>query len=88
MDEKLAVSYNDMDLCLSVRVTLHRSILVSSSGGVIHKESKSRGTSFSPELQKLLNTEAEYFDNKWLRYIRPDPYYNINLSLEKDYALL
>ena len=87
MDEKLGVSYNDMDLCLSVRVNSHLSVVVSSSGGVIHKESKSRGANFSKEHQDLLNAEADYFNGKWLKYIRPDPFYNVNLSLDTEYAL-
>ena len=53
MDERLGVSYNDMDLCLSVRVNSHLSVVVSSSGGVTHKESKSRGANFSKENQDL-----------------------------------
>ncbi|MDG6908154.1 MAG: glycosyltransferase [Nitrososphaerota archaeon] len=87
MDEKLAVSYNDMDLCLSVRETTGKAVVVSSSGGVIHKESKSRGTSFSAHEQQLLNIEADYFNSKWLARIRPDPFYNPNLSLERDFDL-
>ncbi len=87
MDEKLAVSYNDMDLCLSVRETTGKAVVVSSSGGVIHKESKSRGTDFSAREQELLNSEADYFNSKWLARIRPDPFYNPNLSLENDFDL-
>ncbi len=85
MDEKLAVSYNDMDLCLSVRVNTGKAVLVSSHGGVIHKESKSRGQKFNSEQQALLNREAEYFDAKWRSHIRPDPFYNPNLSLDRDF---
>ena len=87
MDEKLAISYNDMDLCLSVRVNMGKAVVVSSSGGVIHKESKSRGTSFSPEQQESLNREADYFEVKWRRHIRPDPFYNPNFSLDQDFTL-
>ncbi len=87
MDEKLAISYNDMDLCLSVRVNMGKAVIVSSSGGVTHKESKSRGSSFSHEHQRLLNSEAQYFDDKWLSHIRPDPFYNPNLSLDQDFTL-
>ncbi|NNN18714.1 MAG: glycosyltransferase [Acidimicrobiaceae bacterium] len=87
MDEKLAVSFNDMDLCLSVRVNLRKAVIVSSSGGVIHKESRSRGTRFSKEHQDLLNAEADYFNSKWLNHIRPDPFYNPNLSLNSAYKL-
>lgn len=87
MDERLAVSYNDMDLCLSVQVKLDKSVVVSSYGGVIHKESKSRGSTLTKDQQQLLNDEANYFDKKWSKYIRPDPFYNPNLSLERDYEL-
>lgn len=87
MDERLAVSYNDMDLCLSMRETTGKAVVVSSSGGVIHKESKSRGTDFSEREQELLNSEADYFNSKWLARIRPDPFYNPNLSLENDFDL-
>lgn len=87
MDESLAISYNDMDLCLSVRVNMGKAVVISSSGGVIHKESKSRGTSFSPEQQESLNKEADYFEAKWEHHIRPDPFYNPNLSLDQDFTL-
>lgn len=87
MDERLAISYNDMDLCMSVRVNMGKAVVVSSSGGVIHKESKSRGTRFSPEQQESLNREADYFEVKWQHHIRPDPFYNPNLSLDKDFTL-
>lgn len=87
MDERLAVSYNDMDICLSVRVKMGYSVVVSSYGGVVHKESKSRGTSFSVEQQRSLNEEAGYFESKWESYIRPDPFYNPNLSLNDDFSL-
>lgn len=87
MDEALGVSYNDMDLCLAVRTRFNRRVVVSSSGGVIHKESKTRGTSFSVKEQNLLNDEARYFEMKWRHQIRPDPYYNRNLSLDRDFDL-
>ncbi len=87
MDEKLAISYNDMDLCLLVRASTGKAVVVSSSGGVIHKESKSRGKMFSADQQKLLNDEAEYFESKWHDCIRPDRFYNPNLSLERDFDL-
>ncbi len=88
MDEALEVSYNDMDLCLSVRHNAGKSVIVSSSGGVIHKESKSRGKSFTEIEQQRLNLEAAYFESKWHEFIRPDPFYNPNLSLDNYYDLL
>ena len=88
MDETLEVSYNDMDLCLSVRQKAGKSVIVSSSGGVIHKESKSRGKSFTELEQQRLNLEAAYFESKWHEFIRPDPFYNPNLSLDNDYDLI
>lgn len=87
MDERLAVSYNDMDLCLSVRTNRSKSVIVSSSGGVVHKESKSRGKQFTRDEQAVLDNEADYFDRKWREYIRPDPFYNPNFSLVDDFTL-
>lgn len=87
MDENLAISYNDMDLCLSVRQNLGKHVIVSSSGGVIHKESKSRGTKYSKVQQDLLNSEAAYFESKWHEAIRPDPYYSPLYSLDREFEL-
>lgn len=87
MDENLAISYNDMDLCLRVRSLIHKSVIVSNSGGVIHKESKSRGKVFTKLQQELLDNEAAYFDKKWQDYTRPDPFYNQNYSLSREYLL-
>jgi O-antigen biosynthesis protein len=72
-DENLAVSYNDVDLCLKIR---EKDLLIvyTPYAELIHHESKSRGGN-------LNESEVDYMLKKWGNVLNKDPYYNPNLSL-------
>ncbi len=79
-DEDLAVAYNDVDLCIRCHelgkdnVWLHEAELY-------HYESQTRGYENTPEKQVRFLHEANYFSEKWEKYIdKGDPYYNPNLT--------
>ncbi len=84
-DEKnLAVAFNDVDLCLKIREKGYR-IVYTPYAELYHHESLSRGYEDSPEKQERFLREVEYMRQKWGEVIdRGDPYYNPNLTLEKE----
>ena len=87
MDEHLAVSYNDVDLCLKLRKKGYL-IVYDAFAHLYHFESRSRGYEDSPEKKARLAREAEYMKNKWKDMMGSDPYYNKNLSLKNGYYKL
>ena len=64
MDEHLAVSYNDVDLCLKLREAGYL-VVYDAFAHLYHYESRSRGYEDSPQKQARLAREAEYMKNKW-----------------------
>ena len=87
MDEHLAVSYNDVDLCLKLREAGYL-VVYDAFAHLYHYESRSRGYEDSPQKQVRLAREAEYMKNKWKHVMGTDPYYNRNLSLKNGYYKL
>ena len=87
MDEHLAVSYNDVDLCLKLREKGYL-VVYDAFAHLHHYESRSRGYEDSPKKQARLAREAEYMKNKWKHVMGTDPYYNKNLSLKNGYYKL
>ena len=86
--EELAVSFNDVDLCLKVRKNNHL-IVYDPYAKLYHMESKTRGAEDSKEKVRRFQTEIEYMSCHWLDILKNgDPYYNKNLSLTKwNYSL-
>ena len=86
--EKLAVAFNDVDLCLKIR---QKGYLVVYDPFVclIHDESRTRGPEDSEEKVRRFQSEIEYMRSHWIGILRKgDPMYNKNLSLSKwDYSL-
>ena len=83
-DEKIAVAFNDIDLCLRIRERGYL-IVYNPYSSFYHYESKSRGYEDTPEKVKRFNKEFAYFVNKWPKILeKGDEYYNINLSLRKN----
>jgi len=74
-DENLAVSYNDVDLCLKIRAKGYL-ITYTPYAELLHHESMSRGHS-------LNKYEVDYMLKKWGNVLNNDPYYNPNLSLRR-----
>ena len=87
-DEKLKVAFNDIDLCMEIRKR-DKLIVYTPYAELYHYESKSRGLENTKEKVQRFNSEVEYFAKKWKNELNAgDPYYNINLTLEKhDFSL-
>jgi len=80
MDERnLAVSYNDVDLCLRVIKGGHR-IVYNPYALAYHHEGATKGTGEDVDDRR----EEDFIRSKWHGMIRRDPYYNPNLSLEDE----
>lgn len=82
LEEAFTVAFNDVDLCLKVR-ELNKLVIFTPYVEAYHYESKSRGAEDTLEKLERFNNEIELFKNRWGLY-RTDPYYNSNLSLEKE----
>ena len=80
MDETLAVSCNDLDLCLRLgRAGLHH--VVSPYAELVHHESASRGYADDPANAELSSDEEKRFAAVWAERLADDPLYNPNLTL-------
>lgn len=82
-DEDFVVALNDVDLCLKVR-KLGKLVVYNPKVELYHYESKSRGYEDTQEKQERFQKEVDRFKKKWNRILKTgDPYYNINLSLNR-----
>ena len=83
----LHVAFNDVDLCLKVRALGLRNVFTPFAE-LYHHESKSRGVDETPEKQQRFARECALMNSRWGALLHNDPYYNPNLSLQReDYAL-
>lgn len=82
LNEDLAVAFNDIDFCLKVRKKGYL-IVFSPYVEMYHYESKSRGKDDTKEKSARFESEIKTFHNNWGLWIR-DPYYNDNLTLDKE----
>ncbi len=80
MDEKLAVAFNDVDLCLRVQRQGYRN-LFTPHAELFHLESATRGYDDSPEQLEIFRQESEHMKERWGRALQEDPCYNPNLSV-------
>jgi O-antigen biosynthesis protein len=87
-DENLAVSCNDMDLCLRIRERGYL-IVYTPYARLYHLESYTRGYTLTREKLAIYAREYHHFRQRWQAVIEHgDPYYNPNLSLENpDFSL-
>lgn len=79
--EHLAVTFNDVDLCLRLREQGWR-ILWTPFAELTHHESASRGSDLAPEHRARYVAEAAYMRARWGDQLKADPFYNPNFSLE------
>lgn len=88
MDErKLTVAFNDVDYCLKVRGAGLR-IVWTPRAAMLHRESVSRGADNTPQkLQRFAQEERAMYE-RWTDILKADPYYNPNLSLIAEDAVL
>jgi cellulose synthase/poly-beta-1,6-N-acetylglucosamine synthase-like glycosyltransferase len=83
-DEKLAIAYNDVDLCLKLRKRGYL-IVFTPYAQLYHHESLSRGLEDTKDKQKRFSAEMKIMRDRWGSTIeRGDPYYNPNLTLLKE----
>ena len=80
-DEELAVSFNDVDLCLKLR-EIGKLIVFNPVAEAYHFESRSRGYDKKGEKKKRMEKEKEILFRKWPSYYEEggDPYYNRNFG--------
>jgi len=80
-DETLAVSFNDVDLCLKLREK-GRYIVFNPECELYHHESTSRGYDIRGEKKARMEREKEILRAKWPPYYtgEGDPFYNINFG--------
>ena len=84
LDERLAVAFNDVDLCMKIRQKGYL-IVFTPYAELYHYESKSRGRENSAEKMERFLDEIRYFEKKWQRQLNDgDPYYNPNLTLTRE----
>ena len=80
MDETLAVSCNDLDLCLRLARAGYRHV-ITPYAALTHHESASRGYADDPANARGNAAEEARFAARWVREIADDPLYNPNLAL-------
>lgn len=87
-DEKnLAITFNDIDLCLKIK-TLGYRIVWTPFAELYHHESVSRGDDTTPNNQERFAKELAYMQNKWGHLLQNDPAYSPNLTLDaEDFGL-
>ena len=86
-EERLAVAFNDVDLCLKIRQQGYRNIWTPYAE-FYHHESATRGFEDNPEKQARFSKEVVFMKEKWKGRLTRDPFFNPNLSLEvEDYSL-
>lgn len=87
-EEKLAVAFNDVDLCLKMSQAGYL-VVYQPYVQLYHMESKTRGAEDSREKVRRFQKEIEYMRCAWADVLKNgDPFYNKNLSLTKwNYSL-
>lgn len=84
LDEAFTVAFNDVDLCMRIRKAGYL-IVWTPYAELYHFESKSRGAEDTPEKQMRFKSEIDRFYDKWGDALAAgDPYYNPNLTLERE----
>nr|WP_314490588.1 glycosyltransferase family 2 protein [uncultured Pseudomonas sp.] len=84
LDEiNLKVAFNDVDFCLKVDEAGYRNVWTPYAE-LYHYESISRGAEDSPEKIKRFQAEIIFMKNRWSQVLNRDPYYNENLTKDRE----
>ncbi|CAB1243278.1 Glycosyltransferase, group 2 family protein [Ruminococcaceae bacterium BL-6] len=84
LDDSFAVAFNDVDFCMRIRKAGYL-IVFTPYAELYHYESKSRGADDDPEKRKRFQSEVLRFQKRWSKELAAgDPYYNPNLTLDKE----
>ncbi len=88
LEEEFAVSLNDVDFCLKLRVMGLLNVFTPFAE-LFHYESASRGPDTQGERARRYDRESEAFRKKWKAALAAgDPYFNRNFSLDRsDFSL-
>lgn len=79
-NEKLAIAYNDVDLCIRLYDKGYFNVC-RADVELYHYESQSRGYDDTSDKTERLNKERSYLQELWYdKYLKEDPFYNKNLS--------
>ncbi|WP_448192857.1 glycosyltransferase [Azospirillum sp. sgz301742] len=82
-EEHLHVAFNDVDLCLRLRERGYR-IVWTPHAEMYHHEGASRGRTERPERLAQFAIEVGFMMKRWAHVAAADPYYNPNLTLERE----
>lgn len=82
-EDDLKVAFNDVDFCLKVREAGYRN-LWTPYAELYHHESLSRGNEDTPEKQARFRHEVETMKSRWGEKLQRDPYYNPNLTKDRE----
>ena len=84
LDEGFAVAFNDVDMCMRIRRAGYL-VVWTPYAELYHHESESRGHDDTPERKARYAGEVAFFRSKWgAELAAGDPYYNPNLTLDRD----
>ena len=78
---ELPIAFNDIDLCIKLMETGYRN-LWTPYAELLHHESMTRGYENTEEKKARFEEEKKYMLKTWPNYLKDDPAYNLNLSLE------
>ena len=82
-ERNLSIAFNDIDYCLKLRQNGYL-VVYTPYAELYHHESLSRGYEDTPEKQQRFLREVTYMRKKWGDVLDHDPYYNPNLSRNKE----
>ncbi|HLP67337.1 MAG TPA: glycosyltransferase [Rhizobium sp.] len=82
-ESNLKVAFNDVDFCLKLDALGYRNVFTPYAR-LLHLEGVSRGFDTSPEKAARYAQEAEFMGRKWADRMTCDPYYNPNLTHERE----
>jgi GT2 family glycosyltransferase len=83
-EENLKIAFNDVDFCLRVQEKGYRNIFTPFAEAY-HHESISRGYEDSPEKIQRFKKEESYMKERHKDILKKgDPYYNLNLTLDRE----
>ncbi|MEA3231505.1 MAG: glycosyltransferase [Thermodesulfobacteriota bacterium] len=82
-EDNLQVALNDIDFCLKIREKGYVNIFTPYCEAY-HHESMTRGYDTTMEQKRKFEQERNFFIKKWTDILQKDPYYNKNLTLERE----
>ena len=85
-DEAMPLAYNDVDLCLRLRSAGWR-ILWTPAAELLHRELASVGRHSVGARAEQFARDVALMGQRWRPALDADPFYNVNLSLERGYRL-